>query len=60
MAATRRNTKGEKTMKTLTLGLFLLLTLFVLTTVPAVFADEDEWDDERENEQRGSGEMQRE
>ena len=29
MTATRRNTKGEKTMKTLTLGLFLLLTLFV-------------------------------
>jgi hypothetical protein len=33
-------------MKTLTLGLFLLLTLSVVTTVPAVFADEDEWDDD--------------
>ena len=38
-------------MKTLTLGLFLLLTLSVLTTANAVFADEDECDDDkRENE----------
>ena len=62
MATTRRNTKGEKAMKALTLGLFLLLTLSI-TTVPTIFADEDKWDDdddEQEYEQRGSGEMQRE
>ena len=48
-------------MKALTLGLFLLLTLSVVVTTPAVFADDDEWDDdEREYEQRGFGEMQRE
>ena len=49
-------------MNTLTLGLFLLLSLSVVVTTPAVFADEDEWndDDKREYDQRGSGEMQRE
>ena len=29
-------------MKTLTLGLFLLLSLSVVATAPAVFADEEE------------------
>ena len=33
-------------MKALTLGLFLLLSLSVATSVPAVFADDDEWDDD--------------
>ena len=49
-------------MKALTLGLFLLLAFSVATSVPAVFADDDEWDDDdkREYKQRGSGEMQRE
>ena len=51
-------------MKTLTLGLFFILVFSVATSVPAVFADDDEWDDddddEREYDQRGSGEMQRE
>ena len=48
-------------MKTLTLGLFFILAFSVATSVPAVFADDDEWDDdEQEYEQRGSGEMQRE
>jgi len=48
-------------VKALTIGLFLLLTLSVVT-VPTVFADEDEWDDdEREYEQKeGSGNMERE
>jgi len=32
-------------MKALTLGLFLLLSLSVVATAPAVFADDDEWDD---------------
>ena len=45
-------------MKALTLGLFLLLTLSVVTTVPAVLADDD--NDDREYEQRGYGEMARE
>ena len=49
-------------MKTLTLGLFFILVFSVATSVPAVFADDDEWDDDDEREfyQRGSGEMQRE
>lgn len=46
-------------MKALTLGLFLLL-VFSITTVPTVFADEDELDDDDEYEKQGSGEMVRE
>lgn len=47
-------------MKVLTLGLFLLLTLSV-ATVPTVFADGDEWDDDDEAEyKRGANEMTRE
>jgi len=50
-------------MKALTFGLFLLLSLFVVT-VPTIFADEDEdeWDDDdrSEYEQRGSSEIERE
>ena len=47
-------------MKALTLGLFLLLA-FSVTTIPTVFADDDEWDDdEREYEREGFGEMERE
>jgi hypothetical protein len=44
-------------MKALTLGLFLLLSLSVVATTPAVFADEDEWD---EDDREGFGEMKRE
>ena len=49
-------------MKALTLGLFLLLALSSVTIIPTIFADENEWndDDEKEFDQRGSGEMQRE
>jgi len=32
-------------MKTLTLGLFLFLTLSDVTIIPTVFADENEWND---------------
>lgn len=39
--------KGEKAVKALTLGLFFILTLSVVT-VPTVFADEDEDDDDDE------------
>jgi len=49
-------------MKALIFGLFLILTLSVVT-IPTIFADEDEdeWDDDkREYEQRGSGNMERE
>ena len=46
----RRNAKDEKTMKALTLDLFLLLTLSVVTAMPPVFAVENEWEDEGEYE----------
>ena len=49
-------------MKVVTLGLFFLLTISVIT-VPTVFADEDEDErdeDEREYEQKGFGDMERE
>jgi len=40
-------------MKTLTLGLFLLL-MFSVVTIPTVFAneDEDEWDDDAQSRSR--------
>ena len=39
-------------MKVLTLGLFLLLTLSVVT-VPTIFADEDDDDDDEEDDDDG-------
>ena len=34
-------------MKTLTLGLFLFLVLSSVTIIPTVFADENEWNDDK-------------
>jgi len=50
MVTARRNDKEEKTMKTLTLGLFLLQTLSVVTTMHPVFVAENEWGDDGDGE----------
>jgi len=47
MAANRRHAQCKKTMKALTSDLFLLLTLSDVTTIPPIFPNENEWDDDK-------------